>query len=337
MKIISNLKIRKKFLSILTVLQIAVCSSSMSNCFFTLGIEKPGTVRKASEINLTINVENEFDFDNDILNSSIILQTDERISNIPYNTSSIRQAGCGPISITNALILAFDLKSSHVSYLVNDVIALGSRYNNITKYMIGNDNTKTKILNEIRRNFSDKIIYGGSDYQNIISNIKNSNMDNTYVFGRLNYDVDNCKNIIKIIDYLYDLNPDTNIILYNMSAGILSSKNPFGSYSDSGHYITLLINVREFKENNSIYMIDSVAKNLKGETNHKVNYNFVETSCRVNSLYNISRVSEGVLKLTGKDKINTRGLFSLELGGGCGIIICPNNLTKNLKKAIGSK
>ena len=135
---------------------------------------------------------------------------------------------------------------------------------------------------------------------------------------------------------IYNKNPDTNIIIYNMTAGTLSLGRPFGSKSDSGHYITIMINVREFVENDTIYIIDSIGKNLKGENNHNVNYNFVEKPNygkfkSFNDAFEISRVSEQVIKLSKKDGIiDADSLSLLGLEGGCGIIICPNNLVKKI-------
>ena len=336
---IKNLQInKKKLLSLLTALGFALIPNAKAIGPVIITNE---TIEDNSFIINTF--DEKYNFDKDVINSSIVLQNDNRFSNIIYGKANIEDAGCGPISITNALILAFNINDDNVPNLLNDIIIIDPRYTYITDYMVGRKESTTSVLNNIKDSLDGEILYGGSDSKMVLSNVKKANDDSIYIFGKLNFSNDSYRDIINMIDYLYERNPNTNIIFYNMSAGMLSLGKPFGSKSESGHYITLLINVKEFKDNNTIYIIDSIAKNLNGETNHKVNYNFVEKPNQTRSKvlvesFNISRINEGVIKLTGKKEIDNKCLSYLGLEGGCGVIICPNNLTKELNiKGMGTK
>ncbi len=264
-------------------------------------------------------------------------QKDELWSGSKYHQTNIGSGGCGPLSITNGIALAFNVNSKNkVASLLNDVIAIGSKYRNVNEFLLSG-NGRFATLSGIRNNIDVNIFNGGENASSILSSVRINyfNDSNIYIFGIMNFDKTGISCVLNMIKYIYGINPDTNIILYNMTAGTLNLQRPFGSLSDSGHYVTLLINVREFMENNCIYLIDSLPKNLFGEHNHRVNYPFVERERygrlgEFNKAFTVERVSEDIIKITGNERMNKDNMTLLGLEGGCGVIIGPNNLTKEV-------
>jgi hypothetical protein len=256
-------------------------------------------------------------------------------SGTKYKGTNISSGGCGPLSITNGLSLAFNVDSKNTaSSLLTDVIAIGSSYRNVNEFLLSG-NGRFVTMNGIRNSIDIPIINGGENAESILSSVRTNyfNDNNAYICGIMNFDKKGIPCVLNMIKYIYSINPDTNIILYNMTAGTLDLQRPFGSISNSGHYVTLLINVRDFVENNCVYLIDSLPKNLFGEHNHRANYPFVERERYgrlrdFNETFTIVRVSEDIIKVTGNKVMDKDNMVLLGLEGGCGVIICPNSLTK---------
>ena len=328
---INNLKInKKKIMSLMVALGFILCP--------TVKADKEIVVSRHVNSNSNISESrNDYSFNDSLKDCFVVSQTDRIFDGIPYRNYSIHSAGCGPTTITNAFILAFNIPYDNVKPLLFDVIALDSRYNNVYNYMIRKSSSgKVSYLNDILNKLNGTIVDGGSSFASGYSSVKIRDLsnDNIYIFGTSPFNREAYPDLINMAYYLYNKNIDTNIIIYNVSAGKLSLERAFGSLGKSGHYVTLLINPREFVENNSIYIIDSVAKNLQGESNHNVNYNFVEKPNfgnigKFNDAFDVTRISEQVLRINGKDKIDKDTLCLLGIEGGCGFIICPNNLQKD--------
>lgn len=328
----------RKVLSMIVAFGLALCSSVEAKAH---GETNSQSATNTSNISATFNNNA---FNDSLRNSSIISQTDEKFEDIPYKNNVIRSAGCGPVSIVNALTLAFNIPSEYANTLLSDVMALDSRYRLVYDYMLERSgNNGVHYLDKVIDGLNGTIIDGGSSFSKISGTLKSNDLrdDDKYFFGTATFNKSTYPDLIDMIQHLYMAKPDTNIIIYNVAAGTLAVESAFGSLSNSGHYITLLINVKEFVENNRIYVIDSVAKNLKGETNHRINYNFTEKpnirgSRKFTEAFDVSRISEQALEVTGKGKINANTLSLLGIEGGCGVIVCPNNLSKDYEDVITS-
>ncbi len=252
--------------------------------------------------------------------------------------TTIGDGGCSPLSITNALSLAFGIDNKEfITELLEDIITLKPRYDDMNNYLLKNNyNKELRYLNQIVNGIDGKIYNGGGSIDSLITVAKRLNeLDNDYVFGVVSFKPDNYSKIIKLIHQIYIVNPDANIIFYNMTGGCLELERPFGSISNHGHYVTLFINAREFVENNCIYLIDSLPRNLKGEQKYNANYCFVERPLwgklkKFNETFIVTRVNPDILKIMKDGKFDITALDLLGLEGGCGVIICPNNLIKKM-------
>ena len=207
-----------------------------------------------------------------------ILWKDWKLANNRYYVGG---GGCGPLSITNAISLAFGITDEkEISEILKNIIALNRNYREFNEYLLDSKSIESYAkLNAFKKSISEIIINGGSGSKSLLSHVRQNSekIENGYcILGTTPFNTNNFDYIIQMINELYENNPDTNIIFYNMTSGYLELQRPFGSISDHGHYVTLLINAREFVENDSLYLIDSLSRNISGENNHYENYNFVE-------------------------------------------------------------
>ena len=277
--------------------------------------------------------DTEYDFESSLQSFGAYSQKDETWGNRSYRSTTISSGGCGPLSITNGLSLAFNINSAErASSILGDAINSGSNYRNINNALLNGD-SRYPAINSIRNSIDGTVLNGGESASSISNCVRNHFDNNTYIFGVMNFDNQGIENVIRMVRHIYTINPDTNIIFYNMTGGMLQYQRPFGSVSNSGHYVTLVINVREFVENNCVYLLDSLPKNLFGETNHRANYPFVEKPRygrlrEFNEFFTVTRVSEDIIKITCNEELCKDNMMLLGLDGGCGVIICPNNLTK---------
>ena len=120
--------------------------------------------------------------------------------------------------------------------------------------------------------------------------------------------------IIEIVNTLYKYRKyDTNLIFAHIAGGTITTDAPFRS-GKAGHYMTFTINVKDFYENGTIYLLDSLPRALENEkigegTRYKTYYDFVsdkKTFKEFNNVYNVTRVSDNVLKIElTEEKLST--------------------------------
>lgn len=316
----------KKTLSIVFAIGFA-----LSKGFFHPKQSISDCVKISIHSNFNFNNHNtEQTFDNALHSFGAYSQDNEMWMSIPYRKSNLGGSGCGILSITNAISLAYNINSKEqVNLLVNQLVNMGDNLSTVSQFLLDDD--VSSFIGEIKNNAD--VIMDGGENESLFSCIENDFESDTYIFGSLYFDNVYMKNIFDMIDHIYDVNPDTNIILYHMTAGTIKLQRPFGSLVNSGHYVTLLINVREFKESNCVYLIDSISRNITGETLYPTNYPFIEKPDsiglkRFSDNFDVKRISECIIKITGNEQFNEENIQILGLKGGCGVIICPDNITK---------
>lgn len=336
---IQNLKINlKKNISLCLAFGMTLFPS-ISNGFAQKSINTP----------LIIQDESDISFDQALAKSGASSQKNKLWKTWAYNNNSymttVGDGGCRSLSITNALSLAFGIDDEkEIANILSDIISLNYNCKEMNNYILSeNKPRKYKFINHLIDSKDEKILSIGNNSNNFLSQIEeyqdSLNQDCSF-FGIVAFNKNNYDSIIDAINKLYNINPDTNVIIYSISAGTRSVGSPFGSKSDSGHYVTLLINVREFVENNSVYLIDSLPKNLANETKYHATYNFAEgpkmgSLVKFTNAYEIKRIKDEVLKLTYKNgSIDKDALSILKLESSAGIIICKNNIKvkKNVYK-----
>ena len=333
---IKNLKFNPKKIASLCLAAGISFFSSLPNAYCELDYEV-----LSNKTTNTESVEDKKDFVSGLKKAKTFSQKNAKWKDWLYvngnTTRTLNEAGCGPFSITNALSLAFGLKTDNdFASLLKDILQIGANYKTINDHLTKKySNRKSTSFNKLINQSDTVMLNGGNNAKNILSKVRKTTAlgkKDTYIFGITSFNLNNFDNLIKIIKELYDKNLDINMVFYNMTAGNINLERPFGSISNNGHYVSLLVNVQEFVENNTLYFIDSLPRNIKNEHNHKINYNFVEKPNKgklrsFNQTFDVERINEQILKLTVKNgKLNKKSLDLLGLDGGCGVIICPNNL-----------
>ena len=148
---------------------------------------------------------------------------------------------------------------------------IGANYKTINDHLTKKySNRKSTSFNKLINQSDTVMLNGGNNAKNILSKVRKTTAfgkKDTYIFGITSFNLNNFDNLIKIIKELYDKNLDINMVFYNMTAGNINLERPFGSISNNGHYVSLLVNVQEFVENNTLYFIDSLPRNIKNEHN----------------------------------------------------------------------
>ena len=324
-------KIKNLFVNYKRILSLSLALGFVfAHGIFEAKAENPNSISETAIYEI---IDDEEVFDELLSDFGAYSQKDDTWGYTKYKETNISSGGCGPLSITNGLSLAFNVNSKDdAAMLLNDVIRLGSSYRTINNALLNGESDIITVRNKI----DGEVFNGGENSSSIVSCVRNHFDNDTYIFGIMNFDSQSMGNVVNIIRCIYSVNPDTNIIFYNMTGGTLDLQRPFGSISNSGHYVTLLINAKEFVENNCVYLIDSLPKNLNGESNHRANYPFVEKPRygrirEFNEKFSITRISEDIIKITGNEELNKDNMVLFGLEGGCGVIICPNNLTKTYR------
>lgn len=278
-------------------------------------------------------------FDAIISDMELVSQVDDEWCALTYakdglgNKGTIGGNGCGPCSIVNALITNFGITGKdNIKRLIIECIKLAGDSKNIQAipaYLTASDkrNEEYDILNSIKDN--NTIVDVGQGGKTVLSSIGTLEDGKIYL-GSMNFrDGDNTySTVINMVDQIYEKYPDANITFYAYGAG---AGTTFSSGAgSSGHYISLLINAREFKENGAVYLLDSDPRLLAGETAHgKVNrkYNFVDgigDMKTFNNLYTVTRESDNVLKVQlNEGEFNSNNLNYLGIRGGTQVIINP--------------
>ena len=270
-----------------------------------------------------------------------VAQTDPKWSGFNYGKSTIGSGGCGPCSTANGLIVTFGITDPDtIKSLVLECVNMGGPGTNVTNYLIGKGKRSDKypVLNSIIDNAGGKIYYGknANEVKNLILENPPTNGEKVYILGKMTFRLGGSNNnsytdFLDVVDTVYGVAPDTNITYYGVDAG--KGGSPFGSRSESGHYVALLINVRDFKENNAVYLLDSFPRRLDGEDNKDTyhgDYNFVNPKYAdlrtFNNTFDVTRVSDNVIKISVKngEAFNSKNLRLLGLGRGTQVAINVN-------------
>ena len=262
-------------------------------------------------------------------NISIISQTEERFQNKDYKhfSYSFENSGCGPSSITNSLLTLFNVTDYDVAgELTEEVLRLvcdgHNKKNNVSLSnlsLLDLDNEsylKNKAefypnLYKMITNYSGDIIYMDKILKkdDLVDYLNEGTSDYTFIY-KLNMS-ENWQYIIDMVNTLYKNEKyDANMIFTFTSGGTVRTSGPFRS-GKSGHYVSFVINVKDFYENGTIYMLDSNPRGLKGEkigdgTRYKYRYDFVNKGLKIfdefRETYNATRIADNVLAFELNDK-----------------------------------
>ena len=281
-------------------------------------------------------------FDAIISDIELVSQIDNEWCSLTYkkdglgNAGTIGGNGCGPCSVVNGLITTFGITGKeNIKELIIECSSFDDIKNSITGYLLNSDKRDDKypMLNSIKDN--NNIVSIGSDGKQILANLGQLE-DGSYYLGSMQFDDGKTySTLLSMTEEIYKKYPDATITFYAMTGGV---GNTFGSSSSgSGHYVSLLVNVREFVENGTVYLLDSDPRLLEGEEAHgKVNrkYNFTGVNSgdmgKFNSLYEVTRESENVLKVQLREgEFNANNLNYLGIRGVTQVAINPSGMSGN--------
>lgn len=271
------------------------------------------------------NVKASSDIEGYLSNVSVINQREERFQTRDYRYMShyFGENGCGPASISNALLALFNVTDSDTAFtFTEEVMRLVCDFHdkdNVAtidslvlldldlKSYLKDKKEKYPVLYNLVSNYSGDIMYLNSRLTNdkLIEHLESDNSNDSYTYMYKFSMQDKWDYIIDIVNTLYKYEKyDTNLIFARIASGTRGTNAPFRS-GDGGHYVTFAINVKDFYENGTIYMLDSLARALENEkigegSRYKKYYDFVtnkNTFKEFNDIYNVTRVSDNVLKI----------------------------------------
>lgn len=259
----------------------------------------------------------------------IISQKEERFqnNNYLYCSNSFGDGGCGPSSITNGLLTLFNFTDYNmVGELTEEVIRLMSNGHNkknsvslsnlalldldSSSYLKNKKEFYPNLYNMVF-NYPGDIIYKDKILKNdeLVNYLNNVNCDYTFIYNLSMSD--NWQYIIDIINTLYINDKyNANMIFTFSSGGTTGTTGPFRS-GKAGHYVSFVINVKDFYEEGSIYLLDSNPRGIKGEkigegTRYKYHYDFENKGLKIfdnfRDTYNATRISDNVIKFSLNDK-----------------------------------
>ncbi len=204
-----------------------------------------------------------------------ISQFDEAFDSFRYDYwgTSFKYTGCGPASVTNALIASLGITDADVaSSLTLDILHVLTHYSETEPLVFSRIqwlalpekrrvlDTANGVLNHwggtIR--FSDSTL-SAHDVLTAASDASSTLLIGSVIAGN------RWQFLCETAHSLYNSgHSSASICIAMLAAGTSSSGAPFQS-GDAGHYVTLYVPVRSFCEEGTVYLIDSLPRALSGE------------------------------------------------------------------------
>ena len=244
----------------------------------------------------------------------IISQRDPRFAGRDYryiDKQSFEKNGCGPAALHNGLAVTLGIEDPEESGQIllelmrmlavkHDPVQNRINYDN-TLRLIDADAAAYPALARLMENCAHRAAVTKVTADRIMKTV-NAEGDDLFLVGRITLS-EKMEEIVKLADALCEAgHEDAVIAVAAVSAGMSDSRTPFG-LGDNGHYITWMILAGEFRENGTIYVLDSFPRAIRGEklndlysTRYYFAANDILTQFRVN--YNVTRVSPTVLMCT---------------------------------------
>lgn len=252
----------------------------------------------------------------------ILSQLDERVADVSsyaYNGKPFRQNGCQPTSITNAMVAAIGDPTVDSPALLLELLRLmcpgGNprsglidtgrlRYLNTTEY-----SDKYPVLNSCLQGFSAVI---ATPYvletDKLVEEIRQQGDARFMMTTKFSLK----KHWDWLVDFTEALNNagygDMRFAMASLGAGTPGTVAPFRVDGARGHYVAIYLNVAEFCESGTIYLLDSLPRALTGEDYGEGQFygksyefrrpRYQRDFAHFNDVYTVSRVSPTVLKVS---------------------------------------
>ena len=231
-------------------------------------------------------------FDRELAGYRIISQLDPRFdtSTFQYKNDRFVVNGCGPATLHNGLAMAFRVTDPEVSdALLLEIMTITADFQNPAQFGV-NYKRMSRLTEPICDQYETLTRLKGTVKQvvwlkkagsakSLISAVKAVD-GSAVIMGRINPS-QNWGEIIDLVDYLHEQGLDEATITFaTLSGGTPSTGAPFNMGSQ-GHYISMAIQVGQFLDYGSIYILDSYPRAVRGEALSEVytkKYYFAENN-----------------------------------------------------------
>ncbi|MGN0996716.1 MAG: hypothetical protein ACI4PG_07385 [Candidatus Ventricola sp.] len=251
---------------------------------------------------------------------AILSQKDERIAKVTYAESTLRARGCGPVSMSNAVIGCLEVRdeATAVAMVKELTRLLVPRYRRGKAYLhpslLGdalNRRSRSEEAEEfpamaaVTASFPGAVCFseGEIDRQRLLSAAK---AGRSMIFAGRTVLNGDWSGIVSLVRALHEAGRDDILLYLGMcDAGKKTHYTPLRS-GDSGHYLSLCVPVGAFWNEGALYVLDSLPRGIQGEevsseSVYHVRYPFVEgratNDIRFRAVFTAARVSTRVIRL----------------------------------------
>lgn len=245
-------------------------------------------------------------YDAELASLQLVSQREERFANDTYRyikKAAFVKNGCGPAALHNALSVAFDIRDRAESERVLlELMTLMADFNRPAQY--GMNYNRSRLLCEpldageypalVRLTATvDNMSWLAKSFkaERALEMIRAAE-GSVVIMGRMNLS-QNWDEVISLLDTLHGMGYDDAVFsVADLSAGTPATKAPF-CMGETGHYVTVTLQVGEFEENGTIYVLDSYPRAVRGEklgTLYDKKYYFAENNYLTGFRQNYSAV-----------------------------------------------
>lgn len=250
----------------------------------------------------------------------ILSQRDKRLKEEKYyyQGMSFSIAGCRPASITNSLLALLGTPETNAPDLLLEVLyglsdnpkapSLKVSVSNLDYRLNHPLPSATQMLSLLERT-TDVVTLTGSNSKlppaEVVAQYYAAPEDHPLIMRDLK--TDNCWPwVLEMTEELCRQgHPDARFVFCAASAGSDKTDAPLASGAN-GHYLTLYFSAREFHEEGTFYLLDSLPRALEGDIyglkdHYPAQYPFVADRTPFGSIYDATRITEPVLMFTLND------------------------------------
>lgn len=258
------------------------------------------------------------DFDRRAMAWELIIQGDPRYQTYEYrfNFDDLSVRGCGPVSVTNALLATFGVSDREVTdVFLKETLMLMADYhsaknhgmtiNNVDAFITMDDATYPTLYackQALSPNscFSPRTLTA-EELQSALEPMIASG-EGAISFSKLS--TKEWITIAQLCHWLNEIGKEEAIITLSVvSGGTATSGTPFSDDSD-GHYLTLLVHVGEYMRRGSVYLIDSLPRAIANEAFSNSTYwrpyyfaSSLSHSYSFRHTYSIRRIQDTIIKM----------------------------------------
>lgn len=255
-------------------------------------------------------------YDHHMAQLAILSQQDPRFEGITYNTVTLQMAGCGPVSMCNAVSSAFAMTDSDEAVaLMKEMLPLivsNGQYKKEAAYpgLLPNvfdpgktPPEKTPLLHSLIGTYSGSTFAstGSLTVKALEEHLQDS--ESVMLCGSISV-AESWEQVIRILSLLHSRGlDDATLCISHIGAGTSRTSAPLRA-GKSGHYVSILLNAGTFFDSGTFYLLDSQPRYLPGEeggegTPYKTGYAFPDDGEKsaFNRVFTVSRLSPTILKI----------------------------------------